>query len=133
MAKRQGTWAKELRKPEKALISARCDRFLADVLKPRFLPQIRPTEWNYTIDIFGKWRGDSYSFIQRYRSGRSQNPGEEFDHAFARLDHRGEHPGQTRFDVMWHRHTGQWLCLHPSVTLDKALQLIETEELLWPA
>jgi hypothetical protein len=33
---------------------------------------------------------------------------------------------------MWHRHTGQWYRLHSFVTLDEALRLIETEELLWP-
>lgn len=69
-----------------------------------------------------------YSFIQRYRSGFSENAGEEFDIGFARLDHAtGE-----RFDLMWHRHTGQWLCLHPRLTLDAALRAIETEELVQP-
>jgi hypothetical protein len=29
--------------------------FIRDVLKPRFLPQVRPTEWNYVIDIHGAW------------------------------------------------------------------------------
>ena len=38
---------------EKQAIFAVCEAFISDVLKPRFLPQVRPTEWNYVIDIHG--------------------------------------------------------------------------------
>lgn len=128
MATRQKVWVKILTKGDKAEIASVCGRFITEVLKPRFLPEDRPTDFNYPIDITGKWRGDRYSFIQRYRSGFSDNDGAEFDSAFARLDHvSGE-----RFDLMWHRHTGQWLCFQADVTLDEALRLMETEEILWP-
>ena len=76
----------------------------------------------------GRWRGERFSCIQRYRSGFPENAGEELDVAFARLDH----VGGERFDLMWHRHTGQWLCLHPRLTLAEALEAIETEELAQP-
>ena len=72
--------------PGKALVSAACQTFIEEVLKPRFLPAIRPTRFNYPINIHGKWRGRSYSFITRYRSGFPENLGEEFDSAFTRLD-----------------------------------------------
>jgi hypothetical protein len=117
---------------EKAAISATCDHFIAGTLKPRFLPEVRPTEFNYPVDIFGKWRGSKYSFITRYRSGFPDNRREEFDKAFTRFDHIEEHLAGIRFDVMWHRHNGQWWCLHSSVGLEEALQLMTTEELLWP-
>ena len=123
---------KALTKEEKAAVAAICERFLADTLKPRFLPEIRPTEFNYPVDIFGRWRGSKYSFITRYRSGFSENRGEEFESAFTRLDHVEDHLAETRFDVMWHRHTGQWLRLHAAVTLDEALRLIKTDGLLHP-
>jgi hypothetical protein len=32
-------------------------------LKPRFLPTIRPTQFNYPIDILGKWHGNHYRFV----------------------------------------------------------------------
>lgn len=134
MAKRERRWArvKALSKEEKAAVAAVCERFIAKVLKPRFLPEISPTKFNYPIDIFGKWRGSKYSFITRYRSGFSENLGAEFDSAFTRLDHVEECLNETRFDVMWHRHTGQWWRLHSAVTLEEALRLIETEPLLQP-
>ncbi len=40
--------------PEKAAITAACERFLAEVLRPRFLPEIRPsTAFNYSVAIKG--------------------------------------------------------------------------------
>jgi hypothetical protein len=135
MAKTVGRWVRvQLLSPEeKAAIAATCDRFITDVLKPMVLPEIRPTEFNYPIDISGKWRGNKYSFITRYRSGFADNTGEEFDSAFTRLDHVEGMTNGTRFDVMWHRHTGQWFRLHAAVTLDEALHLIEANGLLHPS
>ncbi len=123
---------KALTREEKAAIAAACERFITGTLKPRFLPEICPTPFNYPIDISGKWRGSKYSFITRYRSGFPGNAGEEFESAFARFDHVEELIMENRFDVMWRRHAGQWWRLHSSVTLEEALQLIETEPLLQP-
>jgi hypothetical protein len=128
MAKRQWVRVKALTKEDKTAIAAACERFIAEVLIPRFLPEIRPTQFNYPVAITGKWRGDKYSFIQRYRSGFADNAGEEFDAAFARLDH----VSGDRFDLMWHRHTGQWLCFQAGVTLIEALALMETDGLVQP-
>ncbi|HXP96579.1 MAG TPA: hypothetical protein VN809_07695 [Telmatospirillum sp.] len=113
---------------EKAAVTAACERFIGEILKPRFLPEVRPTEFNYPIDILGKWHGDRYRFIQRYRSGFPDNLGEEFDSAFTRLDWRM----RDRFDVMWHRHTGQWYRLETMLSLTEALSAIEIDGHLHP-
>jgi glutathionyl-hydroquinone reductase len=132
MAQKERRWVrvKALGPNEKSAIATTCERFITEILKPRFLPEVRPTSFNYPVDIFGKWRGSRYSFIMRYRSGFADNADEAFDAAFTRLDHVEECLAETRFDVMWHRHTGEWRRLHSSVTLDQALRLIETEPLL---
>lgn len=96
------------------------------------MPEIRPTQFNYPVDLFGKWRGNKYSFITRFRSGFSDNPGEEFDSPFTRLNHVEEELTETRFNIMWRRHTGQWWPVHASVPLEKALHLIETDGVLRP-
>jgi len=96
------------------------------------LSTVHPTELNYAVDILGKWRGNKYSFITRYRSGFLENLGEEFNSAFTRFDHVEEHLVENRFDVMWRRHTGQWLRHHIAVTLEEALHLVSTDELLKP-
>jgi len=97
-------------------------------LKPRFLPKIRPTEWNYVIDIHGAWAAGRYRFIQRYRSGMQHNRGEEFDAPFARIDRMG----RGRFDIYWMRHTGKWWRLYTGVTLAEALRILETDGILHP-
>ena len=42
---------------EKLAITAACQRLIADVLTPRYLPEIKPTKFNYPIAIYGKWHG----------------------------------------------------------------------------
>jgi len=70
--------------------------------------------------ILGKWHGTKYCFIQRYRSGFPENFGEEFDAPFARLDWIS----RNRFDLQWHRHTGEWFCLHRSLILAEAIDTL---------
>ena len=113
---------------EKARVTSACQRLIDDFLKPRFLPSVQPTQFNYPVDILGRWHGAKYRFIQRYRSGFRDNLGEEFDAPFARIDRTG----RDRFDVYWMRHNDTWWLLHRNVTLREALALIETDEILHP-
>ena len=134
MVKQQRLWmrVRQLSRAEKDYIAATCRRFIDERLKPRFLPEVRPTEFNYPVDLHGRWRGRSYSFLTRYRSGFSENLGEEFDAPFARLDHIEEKVGRVVFDVMWPRHTGRFLPLRSEATLEEAFAIIAEEGLLWP-
>ena len=132
--KRQKVWGPITPRPvapdpiEKQQIIATCEAFIADVLKPRFLPAIKPTPFNYPIDIHGDWRAGRYRFITRYRSGHEDNAGTEFDAPFMRLDHMAP----DRFDVFWMRHTGQWWPLRNGLSLAASLQAILDSELLYP-
>ena len=105
---------------EKHTITAACERLIVDVLLPRYLPQIEPTEYNYPVAIYGKWHGNKYRFITRYRSGHANAISPEFEAPFARIDFVSRH----RFDLSYHRHNGEWFCLFPAVTLEEALKLI---------
>jgi hypothetical protein len=125
MAKRRSGGPSEL---EKALVTAACERFIDEVLKPRFLPTIRPTQFNYPVAILARWHANRYRFVQRYRSGFPENLGEEFDSPFTRLDW----VSRDRFDIQWHRHTGTWFCLYRDLSLAQALKTIETDGLLHP-
>jgi hypothetical protein len=113
---------------KKASITVTCQAFIDTVLKPRFLPATTPTQFNYPVDIQGKWHGSKYRFLQRYRSSFEDNRGEEFDAPFVRLDWIG----RNRFDVQWHRHTGQWFRVHQNLSLNAALDAITTNEILHP-
>jgi hypothetical protein len=113
---------------EKQRIIVACEALIKDVLKPRFLPQIKPTKWNYCIDIHGVWSGWRYRFLQRYKSGMEHNRGEEFDAPFARIDRIAP----DRFSIYWMRHTGKWWQLYTGVTLTEALKILEDDGLLHP-
>ena len=113
---------------EKAAAILACQQHVDGFLRPRFLPDIRSTEFNYPVDILGRWRGSTYTFFQRYRSGYPHNLGEEFDAPFARPDWTG--PG--RFDLMWHRHTGKWHRLHQGLSLLRAIATLKADGLLHP-
>ena len=114
---------------EKEAITAACERFIEDVLKPRFLPEIRPTEFNYCVEIFGKWHGNKYRFLQRFRNDRPDRYIEsEFISPFARL----EYVGRDRFDLSYFRHTEQWWPVDRGLTLDEALALLETKGIYHP-
>jgi len=132
--KRHKIWAPVTPRPvpadpiEKHTIITTCEAFIADVLKPRFLPVIRPTAFNYPIDIHGDWRAGRYRFMTRYRSAHEHNTGWEFDAPFTRLDHMA----RDRFDVYWMRHTGQWWPLHSGLSLTASLQTILDDGYLYP-
>jgi hypothetical protein len=40
--------------------------------------------------------------------------------------------GRDRFDIQWHRHTGQWILVRQGLSLKAALNAIETNEFLHP-
>lgn len=114
---------------EKAVIVSTCDAFIREVLKPCFLPEVRPSnEFNYCVDIFGEWRGGRYRFMQRYRSDAPNRIRDEFDSPFVRLDFMGT----DSFNIYWRRHNDQWCRLHHGVTLIEALELIVSDPVLHP-
>ena len=68
---------------EKSAVTAACQHLIDDFLKPRFLPTIRPTQFNYPVDIQGKWHGTKYRFIQRYRSASRRISGKRSEPSLA--------------------------------------------------
>jgi hypothetical protein len=108
---------------EEVASTAACEKFITEVLRPRFLPEIRPTEFNYAVAIYGKWHGNKYRFITRYRSDDPRSYQPKFEAPCARL----EYVSRDCFDLSWHRHTGEWFCLFQRQSLAEALHLIESQ------
>lgn len=114
---------------EKAAITAACERLIAEQLRTRFLPEIRPsTTFNYPVAIEGKWLGNKYRFFTRYRSDDPTSLKTEFDAPFARLDYAS----RDCFYLMWHRHTGEWHCVGERLSLADALDRIASEPYFQP-
>lgn len=108
---------------EKVAITAECEAFIARYLKPAAMPTTIPTDHNYPIDVYGKWIGNKYRFLIRMKTVFEHSTVAEFDSPVARL----EYVSLDRFDVSWHRHTGQWRPVYQSIPLKEALEHIETE------
>jgi hypothetical protein len=114
---------------EKGAITAACESLLAEVLRPRFLPEIHPSaRFNYPVAIDRKWHGNKYRFFTRYRSNNPDSLAAEFDAPFARLDY----VNRDCFDVLWHRHTGEWHCVFQGLSLGEALHRIASEPYFQP-
>lgn len=60
---------------DKSAVTPACQQLIDGFLKPRFMLTIRPTQFNYPVDILGKWHGTKYRFIQRYRGATCQSNG----------------------------------------------------------
>jgi hypothetical protein len=50
----RGRLGNKPRPQEKMANTAACERLIAAVLLPKYLPQITPTEFNYPVAIYGK-------------------------------------------------------------------------------
>ena len=106
---------------EKAAITSACEVFIKTMLIPRYLSEVRPSTFNYPVGIHGKWHGNKYRFMTRYRSDDPRSQAPEFDAPFARL----EYVGGDSFDLSMHRYTGEWVCVFQRLSLREALQQIE--------
>jgi hypothetical protein len=112
---------------EKARVTAECERLIADFMKPRFPPEIRATQ--FTTPSISSANGAAFNIASssatapafRTTSAKSSAP-------FARLDWIS----RDRFDIQWHRHTGQWWRLHSGLTLDEAIAAIKADGHLHP-
>ena len=114
---------------EQAAITAACETLVAEALRPRFLPEIRRSAaFNYPVVIGGKWHGNKYRFFTRYRSDDPASLAAEFDAPFARLDY----VSRDCFDLLWHRHTGEWFRVFERLSLMEALHRIASEPYFQP-
>jgi hypothetical protein len=112
---------------EKSALMVAWQHLIDDFLKPRFLSTIRPTQFNYAVDILGKWHGTKYRFIQRYRSGFPQNRRRV---RRALCPPRLDQPQSLRPSVaLPYRRI---FCLHRGLTLVEAIDTRRSEGVLHP-
>ena len=113
---------------EKAAITSACEALITETIIPKYLPEVRPRDFNYPVAIYGKWLSNKYRFITKFVCPDPSSTAPWFETAYARIDY----DGPDRFSVWWHRHTGEWRCMHEDKSLTEALHLIATEPYLRP-
>jgi len=71
--------------------------------------------------------------VEHEMGGRHLKPGERV-YAWMNAANRDPRrfPDPDRFDIQWHRHTGEWFCLYRSLTLAEAIDTLGSEGLFHP-
>jgi hypothetical protein len=99
------------------------------VLKPQYIqPPPEDPQFNYLVDLYGKWRGSYFYFCSQYACPGPNALSPFFDDKFARL----EYVGGDRFNLSFMRHTGQWIEIHPNRSLDECLAAVRDDPWFHP-
>ena len=132
MAKRRKAWmispAKTPKPPLpdslKAEVEARATALIENVLKPKYvLPPPKDGQFNYIIDIGAKWYRNSFYFSSTYACPGPNALTPTFESKFARM----ECLGMGRFALSFMRHTGEWVGLYESLTVDECMKAIQDD------
>lgn len=114
---------------EKQLISQKCHELIETELKPKYIKS-PPTDndWNYLVDIFGKWYHNYFYFCSTYNCPSPNAISPSFEDKFARL----EYVGKDSFNIAYMRHTGKWWEIFQGLTLEQCLEEMKNNIILHP-
>ena len=94
------------------------------VLKPKHVgPPPTGHQLNYITDIKTKWLGSKCYLISVYACPGPNALSPSFETKFARM----EYAGDGKFALSFMRHTGQWVQLYESLSVDECLKAIQDE------
>ena len=106
-------------------VESKADSLIDKVLKPKYIePPDDNSTLNYVVDIFSKWHGRFFYFTSKYKCPGPNAISPFFDNNFARL----EFIGNSRFNLAYMRHTGQWNEVGFDLSLKECFDAIEN----WP-
>ena len=137
MAKNPRRWIYSPRKarppkvPEhlKRRVEQAASELIEKVLKPTHIkPPPKSTQFNYLVDIYTKWRGSYFYFCTTYNSPGPYAIAPSFEARFARLEYRGEN----QFALAYMRHTGQWVEIYDTLSLEECLDTIQNDPWFQP-
>src|SRR5260370_35989953 len=135
MSKKQSSWmfgtprSKPTRGgvPEavKAEVSTKANDLIETVLKPQHIqPPPDHPQFNYIVDIFGKWYRRSFYLCATYCVPGPHAAVPHFEVKFARM----EYSGSQAFHLAFLRHTGQWVELYTNLSVDDCFAAIRDEQ-----
>ncbi|MEZ4884062.1 MAG: hypothetical protein R3E32_04915 [Chitinophagales bacterium] len=101
---------------------------IIDQLKKNFTPVPEPQEYNHCIDVFSKWRGNSFYITQKYKVGGENRYKDFFDTGIARLEYYGEN----RFNLSFYTSSGKWEphFMYQDVSFEEAQNAILKDSML---
>jgi hypothetical protein len=137
MAKKQKRWIYSPRKPVpphipedmQMEVTKKTNALIDTFLKLKNLqPPPENPQFNYIIDISGKWYRSYFYFCSRYCCPGPNALSPTFEARFTRL----QYAGNGRFNLAYMRYTGQWWEVYRGLTLDECLARIREEPLFHP-
>jgi hypothetical protein len=97
---------------------------IENVLKPRYVIPPKPNPvYNYIVDVFGKWNRGYFYFIATYACPGPNALSSSFERKFARI----EFVSVGKFTLSYLRHTGAWMTIYDSLSLDDSLKAIQED------
>ena len=110
-------------------VETRGRELIDTVFKPKhFRPPPENPQFNYVVDIIGRWHRGFYYFVSIYACPQTGALSPTFEAPFTWLRHNA---GGT-FGLAYMRHTGQWWELYDALTLDEAFETLREEMHFWP-
>ncbi len=102
----------------KRKVEMEANALIDTVLKPQHIqPPPEDPQFNYLVDLYGKWRGSYFYFCSQYACPGPNAISPFFDDKFARL----EYIGGDHFSLSAMRHNGQWMVIFPDLSLEECL------------
>src|SRR6266700_4989649 len=132
MPKEINPWAMYPRKtstaplPEalKMEVTTKANDLIERVLKPKYIqPPPENPQFNYIVDIYGRWYHKSFYFIALYRVANPDAVESSFEAKFARM----QYAGQQKFHLSYMRYTEKWVQLYTDLTVDECMEGIRDE------
>ncbi|GCF11887.1 DUF3024 domain-containing protein [Dictyobacter arantiisoli] len=113
----------------KTEVTTKANELIEKVLKPQHIqPPPDNPQFNYIIDIYGKWYQRYFYLCATYRVPYPNATVPSFEAKMARMEYAGEN----HFHLSFMRHTGQWVELYTDVSLDEGLASIRDEPFFFP-
>lgn len=108
----------------KVELAAKAMDLIENVLKPRSVQPPKPdAQFNYIVDISGKWNRGYFYLISTYACPGPNALSPTFESKFARM----EYGGDGRFALSFQRHTGVWVAIYGSLSVDESLKAIQED------
>ena len=131
MAKPRESWKRRRAKksssiPEsiKAQVQGKARDLIENVLKSKHVqPPSQDGELNYIRNISAKWYRNYFYFFAVYNCPSPNALSPSFESRFARM----EYLGFNRFALCFMRHTGEWVGIYDSLSVDECMKAIQDD------
>jgi hypothetical protein len=108
----------------KAEVETKAKDLIDNVLKPKHvLPPPAEAQFNYIIDIGAKWYRNYFYFFAIYACPSPNALSPTFESKFARM----ESLGVGKFALYFMRHTGEWVGIYDSLSVDECMKAIQDD------